>query len=698
MDLKQMIVGMTLILAVSLGWQAFVRYQYSIHPNWIRPGQETASPTPGPAGSTPGGSTMPVAVAPSTGPAVASATTQSVGPWHFVSAGSAPGQSSLIGSTSFEDPAYHLGLNISPNGAGLDSVVLNQYRQEVDSPDLFIFQTPYAADISGTRPLATTAVVIDGTEIPTSAAVWNVESKTDHSITYSADLQGADGSIHIEKQFVLDPATSDNDQKTSQGYEVEVNYSIINQSSQAHRVALQFNGPTEPRAETARQETEVVAAYDDTDSHVTISHQPLSYFGTSSPSKDFVVNDDKYKLVWVGATSNYFNAIVRPGQEGQFASAVAAAMNPASLAPDRLVNIHLTTTDINLAAGATSKIPLQVFFGPKRRNLLGTTYYSSFPVQYDKTLVLIATGILSGICGLCTFPWLISFLVAVLRVLHFVLNDWGLAIIALVCGVRFLLHPITKKSQVSMMSMQKLAPEMERLKKKFGDDKEGFQKAQMGLYKDVGFTPILGCLPMFLQMPIFIALWRALQTTFELRQAPFLRFFGIHFTWIKDLSQPDYLVKFHTPVALPIVGWMMYGINALPIAMAVVTYINQKYFTPRPMTLTPEQEQQQKMMTMMMPFMLLMFYTFPSGLNLYYLTSTSLGIIESKIIRNHIKRADEAQKGLGPVIIDAGKPTRAARRRLEQEDETPKKKGFLQRLQEKAEEMQRQAEQAKKKK
>jgi YidC/Oxa1 family membrane protein insertase len=273
-----------------------------------------------------------------------------------------------------------------------------------------------------------------------------------------------------------------------------------------------------------------------------------------------------------------------------------------------------------------------------------------------------------------------------------------LAIIALVCGVRLILHPITKRSQVSMMKMQKLAPEVERLKKKFGDDKEGFSKAQMELYKTVGFTPVLGCLPMFLQMPIFIALWRALQTTFELRQAPFLEFFGIHFTWIHDLSLPDFLVKFSHPIPLPF-GWHMAGINVLPLAMAVVTFVNQKYFTPKPAAMTPEQQQQQQMMTWMTLVFPFMFYTFPSGLNLYYLTSTTLGILESKRIRDHIKQKEAEDALLGPVIVDAGKASRASRRaQLPDPSKPAAKKSWLEKLQEKAEEVAKRTQQQQKKK
>ena len=145
---------------------------------------------------------------------------------------------------------------------------------------------------------------------------------------------------------------------------------------------------------------------------------------------------------------------------------------------------------------------------------------------------------------LCTFDWLIKLMVMLLTAFHWLAGgfaghgDWGIAIIMLVGVVRLLLHPITKKSQVQMMKMGKMGPEMERLKKKYADDKDELNRQMMQFYKAQGAAPILGCLPMFLQMPIWIALYSSLQTTFELRQSPFL--WG--FTWIHDLAKPDYLL------------------------------------------------------------------------------------------------------------------------------------------------------------
>jgi YidC/Oxa1 family membrane protein insertase len=204
---------------------------------------------------------------------------------------------------------------------------------------------------------------------------------------------------------------------------------------------------------------------------------------------------------------------------------------------------------------------------------------------------------------------------------------------------------------------------------------------------------------MFLQMPIWIALYTALQGTFELRHAPFL--WG--YTWIDDLAKPDALLSW-TPVNL-FFGIQIAGLNVLPLLLAVVFFVQQK-MQPKPPAMTPEQEQQQKIMQWMTLLFPVFLYGGPSGLNLYILTSTTIGIIESKIIRDHIKRREELEKG-DRVIIDAP-PTRASKRKRD-EDEGPLGRGRgtpppkkpaptgwlgkkLAELQEKAEQIKREAE------
>jgi len=145
-------------------------------------------------------------------------------------------------------------------------------------------------------------------------------------------------------------------------------------------------------------------------------------------------------------------------------------------------------------------------------------------------------------------------------------------------------------------------------------------------------------------------------------------------------------------VTLPLIIFTahIYTINILPLLMAVATYVNQKYFMPTPPATTPEQEQTQKMTRAMSAFFPLMFYPFPSGLNVYYLTSMTLGIVESKRIRDHIKQVEEAEKA-GRVFVET-KATRGARNKPAVAPE-PKKTGFMARITQQLAQMQQQVEQ-----
>jgi len=672
-----MVVGMLLIMALCVGYEYFLNYEYSRHPQWTRAGQDnTAQTAPSISSNGVPATTLPSVVA----------STQSG--WRIM-AGPASTQPVRLGSDQYQDSHFRMGLEVNPAGAAIDLVELNRFHETVDDPGLFKFQTPYDSQWDLSHSSAAIAVTVDGVRLDLGDKNFSMDSRAEdgESADFSAIVYLGDTPVvRVVKEFSLDKASTD--PASSEGYEIRIKYRMDNLTDQRHTASLEFSGPTMPQAETARQDTEIVAGYDN-QGLVKVEHQTVSSFTKSSPSKDFstAAQPERMPLLWLGASSNYFNAVVHFEESKSIATAVVSAFDPTNL-PGR-VGIRFDTTVFDLAPSSSASVPMLVYFGPKMRSVLQSKYYSSFPMEYDQTLVLT-----SGICSVCTFPWLINLLVNFLAGLHWLLGDWGLAIIAMVLCVRLLLHPITKKSQVSMMKMQKLAPEMERLKKKFGDDKDGFQKAQMDLYKNVGFTPILGCLPMFLQMPIFIALWRALQTTFELRQSPFLYFGGVHFTWIHDLAQPDFLIKFSTPVHL--LFFTFAGLNVLPLAMAVVTFINTKYFTPRPAVMSPEQEQQQKMMTWMTLVFPFMFYGFPSGLNLYYLTSTTLGILESKHIRNHIRKAEAEEAAHGPVIVDAGKLSRQTRR--QEVAAVPAKKGFWASMQQRIEDAQREAQKRNKKK
>ena len=376
-----------------------------------------------------------------------------------------------------------------------------------------------------------------------------------------------------------------------------------------------YNGPTLPPKEGGRgADRQILSGYRQ-DADIAIEAHPIEELKKDKPTLE-PSKSDKGPLAWTGTCSVYFNALVLPLKDdpnavgnsvvGDYVEDVTARRwqfeDSDATADNRPVTLTFRTTGQTLAAGQTVRLPSAVYFGPRSREALKTPYYVAVPRHYDETLVLKSGW---WICTFFTSEHLINVMVMLLSVFHWIAGgfaghgDWGIAIILLVGVVRLLLHPITKSSQVQMMKMGKMGPEMERLKKKYADDKDELNRQMMQFYKAQGAAPILGCLPMFLQMPIWIALYSSLQSTFDLRQSPFLW----NLTWIHDLSKPDFLLPFPDHAfTIPLIGMHIEGINLLPILMGVVFYLQQKYLQPPNPAMSEEQLRQQKTMQMIMPF------------------------------------------------------------------------------------------------
>jgi YidC/Oxa1 family membrane protein insertase len=544
------------------------------------------------------------------------------------------------------------------------------------------------------RALATRYVVLNDQRYD----LWNVpwvrqappatQASTTDTVTYTVELRDQSSGqpvLAIDKQFRLLPASH-----PSRGYEFIFTYALRNLGSQPAKVELVFNGPNVPLPENLRDVPEVVAGYNDT-GQIALVHEAASGIEPDE-GPQVLEHDDKYPMVWAGVLNAYFDALVlselKQGEAAWVDQVQASAPRAPTDAGQAFTVLTFETPEVALAPGQQVAMPFNVYFGPRQRAILNEPHYDAYPRDYDQTLVLT-----SGPCGFCTFQPLINVLVWLLSFFHVIFSDWGLAIIGLVLVVRLLLHPITKRSQIAMSRMSKMGPEIERLKKKYGDNKEELNKAMMSVYREQGITPILGCLPMLLQMPIWIALWSALQSTFELRHAPFL--WG--YTWIQDLAQPDRLIPFPEPIKL--FFFRVDAINLLPIILGFVFFIQMK-MQPKPANMTPEQAQQQKMMQWMSLLFPLLLYSGPSGLNLYIATSTAIGIWESKRVRDHIKAQEEAEKR-GVVVSedredgDRGPtPTPRGPKGPKKPPDAPKGRltGWLANLQAKAEEIQRDVE------
>ena len=230
-------------------------------------------------------------------------------------------------------------------------------------------------------------------------------------------------------------------------------------------------------------------------------------------------------------------------------------------------------------------------------------------------------------------------LVKILNMFYGVIPNYGVSILLLTILVKLVLFPLTRKSQMSMVRMQQLQPLIAQLKEKHKGDKQKVGQEQMKLFKQHGVNPMSGCFPILLQMPVFFALFRTLQNSFEMRQAPFV-------SWITDLSEPDKL--FHLPFTIPFLGeWF----NILPLIMGVASFVQMKLTPKTTSGDDPQARMQQKMMQMMPLIFPVILYNFPSGLTLYWTTSTMISIGEQILIRRSVKKLDIYYKG--KRVIDA---------------------------------------------
>jgi YidC/Oxa1 family membrane protein insertase len=205
-----------------------------------------------------------------------------------------------------------------------------------------------------------------------------------------------------------------------------------------------------------------------------------------------------------------------------------------------------------------------------------------------------------------------------LKLFHRASGNYGIDIIVLTVLIKLLFIPLTRKSFQSMQQMQKLQPELKRLQERHAGDREALNREVMELYRRHKVNPLGGCLPMLLQMPIFIGLYNALLNAVELRHASF----GL---WINDLSAPDRLPPFpHPPLAM-VAGYEL-RIPVLTLLMGVSMLLQQR------MTPAAGDPVQQRMM-MFMPLMFtVMFINFPSGLVLYWLVNNLLTIAQQALL------------------------------------------------------------------
>lgn len=274
---------------------------------------------------------------------------------------------------------------------------------------------------------------------------------------------------------------------------------------------------------------------------------------------------------------------------------------------DFAIEAAMSLPPVELAPGASTTENYEIYVGPKE-------YHRLSKLEGQRDFIMFY--------GM--FGWISKPLNNIMRWMHDVSGNWGVAIILLTLVIRTVLWPLQSKAQYSMKRMGLLAPKMKELQEKYKDDPTKQQTEVMKLYKEYGVNPVGGCLPMLMQIPIFFGFYSVLQNAAELR--------GQGWLWVKDLSISDTIYTFNFPFSLPLMG-TDFDLNPLPLIMGV-TMILQMKLTPQP----PSVEKSQKIMMSIMPFFFLFIsYNFAAALSLYWSTQNLYAIFQSRIMKLYMK-------------------------------------------------------------
>jgi len=333
-----------------------------------------------------------------------------------------------------------------------------------------------------------------------------------------------------------------------------------------------------------------------------VNHFEMSKKGKEQPSGGFR---------WVGVSSKYFFiALVADSlRDADITIEGRNVARPAQGQSKKDKDVEINYSVYYTADAPSSEVCDWIYAGPGKVGEL-----SRHGLKFEKTLFPVLSWARYIFWADLWFPPIAEIILKLLIYFHKVLKDYGLAIIVLTLLSKIITYPLTQSSNRSMMKMRDLQPKIAALRQKYGKgNQQKFSEEMMALYKAEGINPLNpGCLPMFLQMPIFIALFVVLRKAVELRAAhTFL------IPWVKDLSQPEAL--FNLPFSIP-----LYGANValMPILMAALTFFQQKQAL---------QDPNQKAMVYMMPvIMLVMFNGFPAGVVFYWTLSSALGLVQQK--------------------------------------------------------------------
>jgi len=610
------------------------------------------------------------------------------------------------------DPAaYWLYLALSAEGGGVETASVTPFRNEVargrnPPPDTYDLVQPWSEPETNIlhRAFGTTLLRLTDAkqEIDLGKLKWSGRKESDGS-TEKAIFEtevALDGKplLRVRKTYLLTPGS----------FDVALRLDVENLTDRPTPITLTQQGAIGLRVEDSRGHDHFVLSGIREGQNVhakTVDRNTV----IKAEHRHYDLVPKEGELLWIAQTNKWFTSVVRPLPPAadpsaplKMVKATATTWTAASGQETDLRTVLVFRPEAGVPAHGAARVDLDLYLGPKDRTLFehGAQFAG---LGYDA--IVDAT---SQSCAILTFRPL----TAMMRWLLYSLNrafssvfggqNYGWAIITMVVLVRIMLHGLTKRGQISMMrtqkKMAKLQPKMASLRLKHSSDPQALNREMMELYRAEGVSPFAtmsGCLPMFIQMPIWVALWSTLNSTIELRHAPFI-------LWMRDLASPDAAIHFAQAVHIPLLGSMLgpiHGLNLLPIFMTITMVAQQKLTqkltkpdapaeptaAPTDGGPTPEEQmrQQQQIMMFSTVFFGLLLYNSPCGLNIYIWTSSLLAMVEQWRIRKHIRDIDLTAP-VGASDVATGTP----KERLFPEMKRP---GWLQKLEKMAEETRKSA-------
>jgi YidC/Oxa1 family membrane protein insertase len=567
-------------------WGVLAAVLFLTYQTWLRdyeppPGSavQNAASTPGAPVSTLGDSVpqAPAAAATAAAPAAAAAATAPNSPATAATLPAAP--------TSETDSAAGLPLHITTDvldvginlkGGELNRADLLQYPLRKDTPNIPV--RLLSSEPPPTRYLLQSGLTgAAGEAAPTHLALWKSDEK-DFVLAPGANelrvpLTWSDGQgLTVIKTFVF---------KRGQ-YAVALEYEVRNDGSTPRRLASY--------AQILRHWEHASRSYFDVETYS--FKGPAVYDGTKS--KDLNVENDsdsKYQATisngWLASLQHQFVAAVVPTANQPYQYLLQVRNN------DYLISATGPMTEI--AAGGKAQFHEELFVGPKLQSQLAALGRNLERTVDFGILTVLAQPLFTG-----------------LNYVHKLIGNWGWSIIIVTALIKLLFYPLSQASGRSMAKMRSVGPRMKQIQETFKDDREKLGRAMMDLYKKEKINPLAGCLPMVVQIPVFISFYRVLLESVEMRQTPFL-------LWINDLSSRD--PYFVLPLLMGGAMFAQFKLNPAP---------------PDPM--------QAKIMQFMPLIMTGMMAWFPSGLVLYWLTNTVLSIAQQFRINQVVEKEAAKQR------------------------------------------------------